>query len=155
MNSKKYAALLSILIREFENRFQDCKKNPNFFWFICDSFSSWHKYMTCKFSNEMHRVAIRYSTEKLDHVSLLDFHKPSFIREKYPSLHSHSLSMSSLLAVRIFVNNCFQRWITGRIKFHQKSLTNTLRTQWERQPLPSNHCQPDALVSQKQDSISL
>ena len=27
VNSKKYAAVLSVLIKEFENRFQDCKKS--------------------------------------------------------------------------------------------------------------------------------
>ena len=30
VNSEKYAAMLSILIKEFENRFQDCQKNHEF-----------------------------------------------------------------------------------------------------------------------------
>ena len=59
VNSKKYAAVLSVLIKEFENRFQDCKKKSSIS--VCNIIFNWYKYITCKFSNGMYRVAIRYS----------------------------------------------------------------------------------------------
>jgi len=34
VNSEKYAALPSILIKEFENRFQDCRKIHQFFGYL-------------------------------------------------------------------------------------------------------------------------
>jgi len=38
-NSKKYAALLFVLTKEFENIVQDCKKKKNiFFWCISAAF---------------------------------------------------------------------------------------------------------------------
>ena len=40
VNSKKYAAVLSVLIKEFENRFQDCKKSWIFFFFLQLHFQS-------------------------------------------------------------------------------------------------------------------
>ena len=45
MNSKKYAAVLSIAVREFENRFQEFQKSSQFFWYICDYFLIQHKYI--------------------------------------------------------------------------------------------------------------
>jgi len=132
---------------EFENNFQDCQQIIIFFWFICNSIFSQHKYSTCRFSNGMNRVAIHNLI-----MSLPDFCKPSLTRESYPSLHSHILFVSSLLAVCMYVNNCFQGWSTGRIKFHQKTLANTWRAQYTLQPPPSN--QTDLLVLQKQSQIS-
>lgn len=40
----------------------------------------------------------------------------------------------------------------GKVKVHQKSVTNILRAHQELQSLPSN--QPDVLASQKQGQIS-
>ena len=34
VNSEKYAAVLSVLIKEFENRFQDLQKNHHFFFVV-------------------------------------------------------------------------------------------------------------------------
>lgn len=66
-------------------------------------------YITCIFSNGTNRVAIRYSTRVFDHVFLLGFCKTSLNREKYPALHSHTLFMSTLLALCTFVSNYCQR----------------------------------------------
>ena len=107
MNSKKYAPVLSVLIKEFENGFQECQKKSSIC--VCDTIFSQHKYMTCKFSNGMYRVAIRYSTQKSDHVSLPDFYKPSLTREKYPSLHNHTLFMSSLFGAADVCEQPFPR----------------------------------------------
>ena len=60
------------------------------------------------------KVAIRYSTQKYDHVSLPNFHKTSLIREKYPSPHNRALFIALHLALCTFVKkkpvvtNCFQ-----------------------------------------------
>ena len=46
VNSKKYAAVLSIVIQAFENKSQDCQKKSSVFWYVCNSIFSWHKYIT-------------------------------------------------------------------------------------------------------------
>jgi len=49
VNREKCAAVLSVVIKDFENRFQDCKKiYISFFWFICNSIFSQHKYFHCE-----------------------------------------------------------------------------------------------------------
>ena len=63
--------------------------------------------------------------QKFDHVSLPDLNKHPLTGERYPTVHSHALLTSLLLAVHTWVSNCLKGWNTGRVKFHQKSLTNT------------------------------
>ena len=151
MNSKKYAALLSILIKEFET-FKFAKK-LSVFWYIFDSNCNQQKHMTCKFSNGMYRVTIRYSTQKSDCISLLDFYKHSFIREKCLSLPIHTLFMSSFSAAQTFVSNCFQGWSTRKIKFHLKmSYKHFGSLVWIE--IPTTEPDIDSLVSQKQGQIS-
>ena len=70
LSSKEYAAVLSLLIKEFENRFQDCKKKIN----LCLE----HRFQLIyylKFSNRTCRVVVKYSTQTSDHVSLLAFQR--------------------------------------------------------------------------------
>ena len=38
-------------------------KNIHIYIYVCDTVCSWYKYITCKFSNGMYRVAIEYSTQ--------------------------------------------------------------------------------------------
>lgn len=57
VNSKKYAALLSVLIKQFENGLQDCKSKPNQV-LLFETIFKQHKKITCKFSNGMYRVEI-------------------------------------------------------------------------------------------------
>jgi len=70
VNREKYAALLSILMKEQVPRLQ---KKSSFLKYICNLIFSWHKYITCEFTNGMYRVSIRHSTQKFDHVCLRDF----------------------------------------------------------------------------------
>jgi len=90
-------------------------KNITGFLYICDSILSQHKYITCKFSSGTYWFTIRHSTEKLDHVSLAEFYKASFVRERCPSLHNHT-SFISLLFGSLY--NCEQ--LCSRMK-HRKS----------------------------------
>lgn len=46
-NSGKHAAMLSVFIKVFENRFQDSQKNNLLLLLICNSVSSQHKSITC------------------------------------------------------------------------------------------------------------
>ena len=63
-------------------------------------------------ANGMCRVAIRYSTQKIDLISSLDICKISVTREKYSLLLNHN-SLMSLFSplppptVYSFENNCF------------------------------------------------
>ena len=105
------------------------------------------KYIIYEFSNGMYRFAVRHSTQKSDHISLL-FKSPIITERNISHFTVTAYSHHHFLEACIFVNNCFQGWSTGRVKFNQKSLMNTFRAHWELQPQPSN--QSDSLISQKQ-----
>ena len=105
VNSKKCAAVLFLLIKEFENRFQDCWKKILIFWSICNSIFSQHKYITCEFSDGMYRAAIRYSTQRFHHVSLPAFYNLYLIGGEYLLFTPHSCHC--LLAACTFVSS---RW---------------------------------------------
>ena len=130
VNSKKNFSLAF----HFDNGiWEQVSRMPKKSWFcyICDSIFSQHNYITCQYSDGMYRVAIRYSSPKLDHVSFLVFCKTRLTREKYHYNILHftitPFSCHRFLAVRTFVNNCFKGWSIERVEFHQKYLTNTLR----------------------------
>lgn len=113
VNSRRYAAVLSILIKGFEKRIQDCQKNQ---LMPATPFSVYVNTLLAGFQKER-RVASRHWIQKSDHVSPLDFYKPCLFREKYPLLHNYAFFMSLLFGSMWLVNNPFQ-----------KSLANTLRT---------------------------
>lgn len=96
------------VIKEFETKFQDHKKII-IFRCMCDSIFRQHKYTTCTFPNGMDRAAIRQSTQKSDHVSLSDFHKPCLSKEKQPSLHSPALFTSLLFGTLYICEQPFPR----------------------------------------------
>ena len=61
--------------------------------------------------------------------------------------------MSSLVGSEHILNNyCQGGSSTGRVKFHQKSLMNTVRTHQELEPLPLDHT--DVIVTQKHGQMS-
>lgn len=140
---KKKAALLSILIQKFESRFQDWWKKLPIFYISGTLFSD--NISNCVLSSWMYSVAVRYSTEKIDHVSLLVFFKTYLNRE--PISYSTIMPYSCHFWQKVcFVNKYFQGLSTERIKFHKKRfLINTLRIHYEFQPFPSNKA--DTLVS--------
>lgn len=94
----------------------------------------------------MYRAALRRSTWRKIWSS------PLLPEKDIPHFTAMTSSCHSFLAVRMSVHNCFQRWSTGRVKFHPKSLLKTSRAYWELQSLPSN--QTDAFISWKQAQIS-
>lgn len=71
------------------------KKKIYIFCYIHDSIFSQDKHITCKFSKGMYIVAIRYSVQKFDHISLLEVFEFYLTREGLPLLHNHSLFMLS------------------------------------------------------------
>ena len=120
VNSKKYATLLSGLIKEFGNRKTCSQKNHHFFFlYICDSIFSWHKYITCTFSNEVCRVAVSHSGQRFDLVSLLDFDKVCLNREKYPMLHNHALFTSLL-----FDSMCTCEQLFSRVNHRKNNISS-------------------------------
>jgi len=110
-------------------------------WATC---SNKHKCVTCEFSNGMYRIAIKNLVTSLYQT----FVRPLLPERSIPPFTIMPYSCHCFVAVHAFVNSCFEGWRTGEVKFHQKSLLNTLRAHWELQPLPSN--QTNALVSQNQ-----
>ena len=72
LTGKKYAVLLSILIKEFATILKISEKI--YFLYTCNCIFSQYKYITYEFSNGMYRAAIKYSTQKLYHGPLLDFY---------------------------------------------------------------------------------
>lgn len=76
-------------------------------------------------------VAIRYSTQKSDHVSLPNFPKTSLTREKYPSLHNHTLFVSSLFG-RIYTGEQLSRMRDRKSKISSNFIKiRTWCTPWE------------------------
>lgn len=128
----KYSPLniISILIRVFENRFQDFQETHCFFGgYTCDAIFSWHKCITHTFPNGTHRVATRLK-EKLSCGSLVNFYKTYFNRERYSMFHNHTLFVNCFLAVCMFVTKPSQGWSTGRVmssKISDEHLDNSLR----------------------------
>ena len=126
---KSCTTLFSILIRNLKVGFNNTKKSSFFIYIFKIQFFRQHKYNTCKFSNGMYRVVVRYSTQIK---KLIMFLYQTFVRLVLPEkIIPHFTIMSYLchyyLAVRTFVDNSFQGWSMARVKFHQKSLINTFR----------------------------
>lgn len=88
----------------------------------------------CKFYPENKRsvsqTRLAFSKYISDHMIFLPTVSPN-----HPDLGSScclvklNLSRYHSLAICTFVDNCSQKWSTGKIKFHPKSLANALRTQ--------------------------
>jgi len=57
----------------------------------------------------MCKVAVRYSTQKFESVSLMDFYKPYLNREKYSLLHYYTLFMSLLSGSMHICEQLFSR----------------------------------------------
>ena len=133
MNSEKYT-LLSILIKEFENRFQDCRKNSQFSGIFVTSFSADINTLPANFYIECIDLQSFNSNIWLCFfVFYKIFFMKTFIRSLLPEKNIPRFTITPylchlFLAVCTFVNNYFQSWNTGIVKFHQKSLMNTLRT---------------------------
>ena len=97
-------------VQSTAHRLQDCFQSSAHICWADISIFSWHKYIPCKFSNAAYRVATDiHLKEKCDHVSFPDLDKPSLIREKYPSFHSHALCMSSLFDSTYICEQLFWR----------------------------------------------
>ena len=109
---KKYTAVLSKLIKEFENRLHNSWKKHHFGGIIATPFSVDINTLPANFQMQ-HRVAIRYSTQKSYCVTLC-LYKTYPTSEKHSLLHHHILFMSLLLmsfhfmSVHTFVNIYFQ-----------------------------------------------
>lgn len=99
VNSEKYAALLCILIEEFENRFQDRKKRR--FFGVCNSTFIPHKSIF-----QMECIDMPWDVQLKDLIMPL---YQTFIRGKYHSLQSHLIPVTAL-AEHTFVNNYCQGW---------------------------------------------
>ena len=122
----KKTALFSVLIRGFESRFQDGQKKSSVY--ICDSIFSWHKYTIYKFSDEVHRAAIRCSTQKFDYVSLTDCYKICLTRERLPSHHNHVFFMSSLFgSIWEYKKNCAEQQLWSKINSMRNTDTSRRR----------------------------
>ena len=109
MNSEKYAVLLSILIKEFENRLHNSWKKHHFGGIIATPFSVDINTLPANFQMECIELQSDIQLKlKFDHVSLLDIYKPSLTREKYPSLHNHTLFMPWLFGTCV---NAYPGWM--------------------------------------------
>jgi hypothetical protein len=156
VNNEKYAALLFDLIQEFENRFQDFRKNHQSFGIFTTPFSVDINILPANLQMECIELQSDIQLkEKFDHVSLLDFYKiyEYLPREKYPSLHNHALFMSSLFGSTYICEQLFSRMKytknKTRTKISDEHLENSLR-------IATTSIEPniDSLVSQKQCQTS-
>lgn len=120
VNSKKYVAILSILIKELENRFQECWKNQ-FFGIFATPCTAEVNVLAANF--QMGCTELQSFNSKF--WCLDQFYKTSY-QGKTP-LNSQSRLIHAI-AFCIFVYNYFRGWITGRVKLDQKHLISTMRT---------------------------
>lgn len=91
VNSKKYVAILSILIKELENRFQECWKNQ-FFGIFATPCSAEVNVLAANFQmgcTELQSFNSKFWCLSTSFIGLLT-------REKHPSIHNHALFMLSL-----------------------------------------------------------
>ena len=119
---------------------------------VCDITFSWYEYVTCQPSHGMCRVAVRYSPQKSNCVSLPASITAILTEENILHFTTTPSSCHHFLTVCALENSC-QGWV----KLHQKSLMSTetlmtLRAHWDLRPLLSQ--QGGALVAQKQRQIS-
>jgi len=119
VNNEKYTSLLSVLIKEFENRSQDFQYSHEFWGLFATPFSVNINTLPANFQMA-YGVAIRHSTQRFHHVSLSDFYKPYFTRKKYPSHHKHSLFMSLLFDSIYIYEQQFSRMKLRKSKISSK-----------------------------------
>ena len=114
---KKNQAMLSIVIKEVENRFQDWWKTTNSL-----------VYFVTPFSVDINTLLVNFQMESIELQSKIWSCLFTRSERNILCLTVMSYSCHHFLAVPTFVSNCFQGWNIGRVKIHQKSLMNTWRT---------------------------
>lgn len=154
VRSERYASLLSTLIEEFENRFQDFKENRTFFSIFSTPFSVDINTIPASFQMECIELQSDIQLkEKFHCVPLLDFYKLYLPKDKYPSLHDQALFMASLFGSTYICEQLFSRMkytkSKNRSKISDEHLESSLR-------IATTSIEPDieALVSEKQCQIS-
>jgi len=117
LNSKEYAAALSVVIKEFENRFQDGWKDNQFMFVALFSVdvSTWPVNIQMECVELQSVTQLKNLTLSLYQTSL------SLLLPEREILHFPITSYSCycFLAVCTFVKNC-QGWCTRRVKCHRK-----------------------------------
>ena len=89
VNSEKYEALLFDFMQEPENRFQDIWENDQYFTKFVTPFSVNINMLSANIQMECIELQSDIQLkEKFDHVSLLDFYRSYFLRDKNPLLHN-------------------------------------------------------------------
>lgn len=124
LSSEEYTAMLSRLIKKFENRFQDYKKNqftfPTLFAFDINTWPENFEIDCIEFQSDVQLSNLIMSLYQTFKIPILPEKKTLHFTVKPYSCHH-------FLAVCIFENSC-QGGSTGRVKLNQKSLMHTLRT---------------------------
>jgi len=148
-NSEKYAVVLSAFClwnRNLRIGFKIAEKNQQFLGLFITPFSVNINKLLANF-----KLNAQNCYQKSDDVY------QTFLRPHSPQRNTSYFAITPyscyhFLAVGTFVNNYFEGWSTGRVIFHQKSLTNPWRVHWEWQPMPLN--QGNSLILQTQHHIS-
>jgi len=133
LKREKYAAVPSFLIQEFEKRLQDCKETHQFMFVAPFSvvINTWPAHFQMDCTELQSDIQLKYLTMYLYRTFIIPVLPEKNILRLTVTPYSHH----HFWAEGTFMNSC-QGWSTGRVKLHQKSLTNTLRAHWELQPLP-------------------
>ena len=90
-------SLFSVLINEYENRFQDCQNNEKSFWIFATVLSVDINILPAKFQAECIELQLDIQLKNFILSLYYTFILPDtyVTREKYLSLHSHTLLISS------------------------------------------------------------
>ena len=108
-------------------------RKQSIFCYICKYIFSLHKYVTCQFSNGMHRAAILTFSFMKNLIVCVSW---SFIHPLFPETHIPGFtimpySCHCYLAAPTFASNYFQEWNTLRkirTKISDEHLENSLRS---------------------------
>ena len=93
--------------RNLKTGFKIARKMTNFFYLIATPFSVDVNSLSGNF--QMDGIELQSDIplkEIFGHLSLPDFYKTYYNREKYPSLHNHTIFMSSLFGSKHRLKNC-------------------------------------------------
>lgn len=145
----KYAALVFDLIKEFQCRFQDFRKNEENFKLFSTPFSLDINKLPSNLQMECIELQSDIQLkEKFGNVSLLEFYKNHLPCDKYPNFYNHALLMSSAFGSTYICEQLFSKMKytknQHRTKITDKHLEYALR-------LATSSIEPniDFLVQQK------
>ena len=153
-DTEKYVKLISYLREEFNNRFQDFRKNNSYFSLFSSPFTANIDSVTENLQMEcIDMQCDSLLKEKFGQVSLLDFYRSYVPKDKYPGIYNHSLLMASLFGSTYICEQVFSRMKNIKCKSRTRITDDNLQSSLR---VASSSISPniDSIVSVKHCQVS-